>query len=264
MKNNKFEMEIQVMFDIQVMLPKFETIEKMEEERELRISHLNEHSTIESMRLAKTIENCSYDEPCKNCACPICCRNNRLKLINRASNLATKNHDWLIVTIVLYDQSFTDDRLEGYSIKNAQLRLRKWMDRCQIEGPVIGGFEMDFHSEDGMWYPHFHLLLRDQPSNKKLASMIKGICKPARKRERIPRPIMFQQLKNKHEQISYIFKYMWQRVEIVKKKSIQDKERHKKFRLLPHQFTGGLLKISTVNFSTLTFTYKCRALLSKK
>ncbi|WP_318439645.1 hypothetical protein [Photobacterium leiognathi] len=194
-------------------LPKFESINDALDENEIRISTLRYIGGEDYEELANRLWECNKGELiCNSLACKLCNRNYRLARVNTLVEkvLNTKN-SWWIVTIIDYERAFTD--LDTFDVRKSKDRLRKILERSGFEGPIVGSFEIDFHESCGLWLPHFHLLCPSTIKNKQAKEVLKEKLHKQQshhiKKGRKARPVKFQKLQNPYEQISYIYKLVF-------------------------------------------------------
>jgi hypothetical protein len=105
--------------------------------------------------------------------------------------------------------------------------------------------------------PHFHLLVqRDAKGLDALrAKLLKGRNLGARPGVK-NRPMMVKKVTNPPEQVSYLYKTMWSRIELF---STERRERNtKKYRLRESQLALSLRKLDQIGFAGLEFLYGVR------
>lgn len=82
---------------------------------------------------------------------------------------------------------------------------------------VIGGFEMDYHTDTGLWLPHFHLITFDEEEAlNKLWNRMKNKRNMSVRKNVISRPMFDTGIDEPEKQITYLFKVIWWRVESYK------------------------------------------------
>ncbi|EMA9490370.1 TPA: hypothetical protein U5E00_004317 [Yersinia enterocolitica] len=253
--------------ELALTIPGFETPEQARKEREFRIASLPRYARSRYKTLCTKLEECHPEYPCGSAACPECFRKHRLEMIGEVINLCKKRKMWRSLTIIFYQDAFSDDQLFQWRPDTLMARLRRWLKECGFSAMVIGGFEMDYHIDVKKWMPHFHLIipndkqaiesLRNKMKNKRNMNTRKGV---------INRPMLVSKLKSPTRQVSYRFKAIWWRVESIQYDDFYiqgDKERKrkrwtKKYRLLSKQHADSLVLLDFIGISGLTFMYKVR------
>ncbi|EKN5096627.1 hypothetical protein RSI60_000227 [Yersinia enterocolitica] len=248
-------------------LSKFETAEQVRAERLIRERALQKRQEKIYQDLFNKLKYCHPSYPCGSAACPECFRKHRLEMIGEVINLCKKRKMWRSLTIIFYQDAFSDDQLFQWRPDTLMSRLRRWLKECGFSAMVIGGFEMDYHIDVKKWMPHFHLIipndkqaiesLRNKMKNKRNMNTRKGV---------INRPMLVSKLKSPTRQVSYRFKAIWWRVESIQYDDFYiqgDKERKrkrwtKKYRLLSKQHADSLVLLDFIGISGLIFMYKVR------
>ena len=125
---------------------------------------------------------------------------------------------------------------------------------------MIGFFEVDYQSEYQRWMPHFHLLVRCKDSHspqwERLRKVFANQSPPINVNVRKRRPVLFQKFKDPLQQIAYICKFMWQRVEA--RYNEEGNRLTKKYRLSNGKFVDSLLMLDSLKLADLEFMYEVR------
>lgn len=248
-------------------IPGFETPEQARKERVFRIASLSTYTGACYKALCERLTECHPKYPCNSAACPECHRRYRLQMTREVLRLCNKTHKWRSVTLIFYQDAFTDAEAPIWSPDALIARLRRWLKECGFKYMVIGGFEMDYHIDTGLWLPHFHLItFNEEEALNKLRNRMKNKRNMSARKSVISRPMFDTGIDNPEKQISYLFKAIWWRVEsykenkpiLINNKSIKPKRRTKKFRLCPKQHAHSLVMMDKQGIQTLTFMYKVR------
>lgn len=239
-------------------LPKrFESLDKSIDERNLRIKALKKAGDKNCLALVCKLENCAQGDTCNSPACPVCFRDTRIKLYQELMTAARRPRDWRVITLVFYKDAMTSDELSKWDNKRLLNKLRSRLRAANIKGPVLGGFEMDYHVQSGLWMPHLHLLV---PAQSDALTALRRSMNRLEKTEingKVKRPMMLQQLSCRPRQLSYLLKSYWSRIEAYE--DINNKGRTKKYRLRDQELCGSLLKLDQLGFSQLIFRYGTRS-----
>ncbi|MEB7861508.1 hypothetical protein NGK12_13155 [Raoultella ornithinolytica] len=245
----------------------FETPEQARKEREFRIASLSTYTGARYKALCAKLTGCHPKYPCNSAACPECRRGYRLQITREVLRLCSKTDKWRNVTLIFYQDAFTDAEAPIWSPDALIARLRRWLKECGFRYMVIGGFEMDYHTDTGLWLPHFHLItFNEEEALNKLRNRMKNKRNMSARKSVISRPMFDTGIDNPEKQISYLFKTIWWRVESYKEnklvfinnKSIKPKRRTIKRRLRPKQHAHSLVMMDKQGIQTLTFMYKVR------
>ncbi|WP_434171087.1 hypothetical protein AHYW_002432 [Providencia manganoxydans] len=246
------------------VLPNFETAKKVRQERELRIKKLTRYLSKKSQKLMNKLKNCHPEYPCGSAACPECTRKHRLEMTKEVMTICSNLDEWKSVTLIFYQDAISNDDFWGFDLNKLKRRLRRWLNDCGFSTVVIGGYEMDFHTDVQKWLPHFHLIVPNEPDainqlRIKMKSQQNAVFRP----NIINRPILVNNLKIPEKQISYHFKLIWWRIEsmiyyetinVVRKV----RRRTKKFRLKKKEYIQSLVMLDEIGISELTFMYKVK------
>lgn len=248
-------------------IPGFETPEQARKERAFRIASLSTYTGARYKALCAKLTECHPKYPCNSAACPECRRGYRLQMTREVLRLCSKTNKWRSVTLIFYQDAFTDAEAPIWSPDALIARLRRWLKECGFRYMVIGGFEMDYHTDTGLWLPHFHLItFNEEEALNKLRNRMKNKRNMSARKSVISRPMFDTGIDNPEKQISYLFKTIWWRVESYKEhrlmvfnnKSVKPKRRTIKRRLRPKQHAYSLVMMDELGIHTLTFMYKVR------
>lgn len=256
---NKFmNARISGLIDVEYFLPEFETNEACWKEKKVRVKKLSVSSRYSARLLAAKLSDCDEDEPCYSLACPECIRRLRVRKISQLARFCEDYTEWSIATFIYFDEMVRE--LEHINIKRLKDRFRKQLLRAGITDVVIGYFEIDYQPEYHHWMPHFHLLVgcrnSHTPEWMRLRSLFQQQDVPSNVNIRKHCAITVQDLEDPLEQIAYICKFMWQRVESY----INAKGRRQtiKYRLSNSRFVDSLLMLDSLKLSDLEFMYGVR------
>ena len=250
-------------YDIKTDLPGFETITKVSNESQIRQKALIKGGHRD---LAVKLADCAADYRCESPACPQCVRHNRRGFYHAAAALS-KQHDMAnqrTVTLIYYSEALTSKELKDFDPNRLTERVRKQLTRCGFQNPVIGGLELDYHEDIGLWIPHFHLLVTNDTEPLEILRekyLAKEKRPPSKGTHTTPtsRPMMVQRLKRPPKQLSYLCKQRWQSISAyigtVKGKR---KRRTDKHRLETYKFILSLIVLDSYTFSDLMILYKVR------
>lgn len=253
---NKFmNARISELIDVESLLSKFETHEACLEEKKVRVKKLSASSSYSARLLAAKLSECDEDEPCYSLACPECIRSLRVKKISQLALFCEDYTKWSVATFIYFDEM--ERELGHIDIKRLKDRLRKQLERAGVTGVAIGYFEIDYQSEYHHWMPHFHLLVKCRDSHtpewEKLRNKFHQQEAPNNVNIRNHCPIKVQDLEDPLEQIAYICKFMWQRVEVYK--DTKGRRKRKKYRLSSCRFVDSLLRLDLLKLGDLEFKY---------
>lgn len=206
--------------------------------------------------LAKVLQNCKQRRPCKSAACPKCMRTERAWFISQIRSLANKE-EWRFVTSVFYPDAMTTDQLETFSFIKLRDRLRKQLEACGIDSPAIGGFEVDYHSESGLWIPHAHFIVKCKSKWK--LDIFRNFYKKDKYLTTRPgvknRPILVKKIRHLRNLSGYLFKSDWCRVEHWESLG---KRRSKKLTLRQEELEVALRVRDEIGVAGLRFFYRVR------
>lgn len=249
------------------VLPNFETVKDVRQERELRIKKLTRYLSKKSQKLMNKLKNCHPEYPCGSAACPECVRKHRLEMTKAVMTICSNLDEWKSVTLIFYQDAINNGNFWDFDLNKLKRRLRRWLNDCGFSKMVIGGYEMDFHTDVKKWLPHFHLIVPNEPDSiSKLRLKMKSQQNAVFRPDIINRPILVNNLKIPEKQISYHFKSIWWRIESISYdeaikiglKVSKRKRRTKKFRLKKKEYIQSLLMLDKIGISELTFMYKVK------
>ncbi|MEI9750036.1 hypothetical protein V5085_03735 [Moellerella wisconsensis] len=248
-------------------LPNFETVKDVRQERELRIKKLTRYLSKKSQKLMNKLKNCHPEYSCGSAACPECVRKHRLEMTKAVMTICSNLDEWKSVTLIFYQDAISNDGYWDFDLNKLKRRLRRWLNDCGFSKMVIGGYEMDFHTDVQKWLPHFHLIVPNEPDPiSKLRLKMKSQQNAVFRADIINRPILVNNLKIPEKQISYHFKSIWWRIESISYdekieiglKVRKRKRRTKKFRLKKKEYIQSLVMLDEIGISELTFMYKVK------
>ncbi|WP_323914308.1 hypothetical protein [Aeromonas caviae] len=256
---NKFmNARVNELIDIESSLPKFETLKACWKESNTRIDKLSRSSGYGARLLAAKLSDCNEEDPCYSFACPECVRLLRLRKISQLTRFCEDYTEWKVATFIYYDEMIRE--LKHLDIVRLKDRLRKQLKRAGVTDIVIGFFEVDYQSEYQRWMPHFHLLVRCKSSHspqwERLRKVFANQSPPINVYVRKRRPVLFQRFKDPLQQIAYICKFMWQRVEA--RYNEEGNRLTKKYRLSNGKFVDSLLMLDSLKLADLEFMYEVR------
>ncbi len=248
-------------YDIKTDLPNFETREDAAHESQIRQKALIKEGYHD---LAGKLADCAEDYRCESPACPQCVRIHRRGFYHAVTALS-KLHDMAnqrTVTLIYYSEALTSEELKDFDPNRLTERVRKQLTRSGFQNPVIGGLELDYHEDIGLWIPHFHLLVVDD------AEPLITLRKKHFKKEKRPasesmhttptsRAMMVQELKHPPKQLSYLCKQRWQSI-CAYIDIVTGKRRTKKYRLELYKFILSLTVLDSYTFSDLMLLYRVR------
>jgi hypothetical protein len=248
-------------YDIRADLPGFETAKDAKNESQIRQDTLKKE---EYRILAWELAHCVTRRPCMSPACPKCVRHNRRGFYHAATRLSKrhKTANQRTVTLIYYSAAMTSEQLEDFDPNRLKERMRKQLIRCGFRNPVIGGLELDYHEDIGLWIPHFHLLVVDDITaleklrNRYLAKE-KRPASDSTPEGYTSRPMLVQDLKHPPEQLSYLCKQRWQLIRPYEDPET-GKRRTRKLRLKKNEFIQSLTVLNDYTFSDLMFLFGVR------
>ncbi|MCK7022807.1 hypothetical protein [Enterobacter kobei] len=257
-----------------VTIPGFETREQMEKERLYRIKALlravrqnrddnrDESKEVrkahkkwrkQAFQLKRKLKACTPEHQCGSAACPQCFRMHRLRKLAELFPLRASKGAYRVVTLVYYDVMLEESEISRWEHKKFRERVYRMIKRAGFRGKIMGGYELDFHTDIQRWMPHLHLLMLREPGALKMLRKAMTRRKNMRAREGITsRPMKSQKLRDFDEQVTYCFKGMWQEVRPYPDEV--GKRRTRKHRLPPVLLARALCKQEDMGFTGLTFT----------
>ena len=242
-------------YDIENLLAGFETIKMAKRELDHRIDLLEKSNHDDDFEVYEELSSCRR-YPCNSAACPVCYRLYRKWFFSEVMQMADAIKGGRIATINFYSEMMTDEQLESFDAKRLNNRLHKQLERCGFKRPVIGCLEFDKHKENGLWLPHYHLLVFDSDTAvKKLRKLFR---RPSEKRKKtgakVDRPILLRKLKDPVDQISYLCKSYSKFISASK----IGKRKTRKGRLNPVHERLSLRVKHRLTFSKLLFLHNAR------
>lgn len=244
--------------DISKLLPGFETVADAIREARYRQIALRNSSDNDCLELAGKIEVCRrLKHPCSSGSCPRCCRDFRRWFYAEASKLCDEYNQACILTVILYDKAMTSREFGEFCPRKLKQYFGEHLRQCGFKDPVIGGLEIDYHPETGLWLPHFHLLVlgNDSPI-KTLRNIYRKIESILGRTAKNDRAVRRDKLLNTPEQISYLFKSYWSRIEAYQ--APNGKRWTRKLRLKPAELRLSLLVMDRIGFTGRLFLYGVR------
>ena len=248
-------------YDIKKDLPGFESKQACIKESQIRQKALIKEGYHD---LAGKLADCAEDYRCESPACPQCVRHNRRGFYHAAAVLSEQYDlaNQRTVTLICYSEAMTNEELENFDPNRLKEKVRKQLTRCGFENPVIGGLELYYHEDIGLWIPHFHLLVVDD------AEPLITLRKKHFKKEKRPtsdnpptsyisRSMMVQELKHPPEQLSYLCKQRWQSI-CAYIDTVKGKRKTRKLRLKGYKFILSLAVLDRYTFSDLMLLYRVR------
>lgn len=248
-----------------VKMKGFETSEKAEEETKKRIEKLYKVDGSAHKTLASRMEDCidyrgqigeKIGELCGSRACPLCNRDLRQKLVDEYVELIEEDpRDYMLMTIIPYQLWFKHHELDQFNLSSVKREFREQLKSAGFRGPMIGMFEMDFHTPDDVWGPHFHLILPYTDRNLqayKDYQNLKNWCDAIEFAEHVShRPFHHELIKENEvtETVSYIHKMMpRERTHYINKDGCKKTGAR---RLKTKLFADSLVKIDQWSYKTL-------------
>lgn len=210
---NRHPLELDEHNDIESLLEDFETVRQVKKRRNQRVDVLERSQLEEDVTLHDVLSGCGR-HPCNSAACPICFRQFRKWFFAEGIRLFNTFPNAHMLTIIYYSEMMTDTQLKSFSATRLHNRLRKQLERAGFRYPVMGCLEFDYHEENGLWQPHYHLLTFDDKATvKKLRNVF---SRPSERRKnssaKVGRPVLASKIRNPVEQISYMCKTYSSRV----------------------------------------------------
>ncbi len=245
-------------YEIEEQLSNFESIDDAINESLIRQKFLYDSELDEDHLIANDLESCieNVDRVCNSTACPIDVRLFRQWLCAELIELALQHECLQLLTLLFYDEMMTDKELNRCDFKKLKERLWRQLKRAGFENPVIGTLEFDYHTECGLWLPHFHLIVMDdRPAVEKLRAYFKKQKRPGYT-STISRPFYVRDIHSKAGAFSYVCKLY--SMSVVPYLNGQGERRTKKYRLKDKQLRLSLRVCDRLGFSGLLFLYGVR------
>lgn len=265
--------------DINKDMPKFESIDDCLRENKIRTKFLYEigmglkpeNKYRKYLKLVKKLEGCTPEHPCKSMACSLCQRTRRLLFMQKWLPYIKDHQDeYVAVTLISYMDMFPDKELLGWDFDAMKERYRKAISRIGFSGPVIGGFEMDYHNythepELSCWMPHFHLLVPNEPEKLKQLHQYMLRDKNLHARDgRKNRPCRKDIIDDPVRAVSYCISGMWMEHVWFRNEEEDVKKRRKSGRIRDeHIFAKSLVKLDRMSDGQLTFGVNVQAMRKK-
>lgn len=265
--------------DIKKVMPAFECVEDCIIENKIRSKFLYEigvnFKSIKKvgkyLSLAKEIENCTPEYSCGSMACSLCQRTRRLLFMRKWLQYIKDHQDmYVAVTLISYVDIFPDKELLGWDFDAMKERYRKAISRIGFSGPVIGGFEMDYHNythdpELSCWMPHFHLLVPNEPEKLKQLHQYMLRDKNLHARDgRKNRPCRKDIIDDPIRAVSYCISGMWMEHAWFRNEEDKVKKRRKSGRIRDERiFAKSLVKLDRMSDGQLTFGVNVQAIRKK-
>ncbi|KDE33661.1 hypothetical protein AW40_26600 [Kosakonia radicincitans UMEnt01/12] len=264
---------------IKISMPKFEIVENCIRENKVRADILYkvaeglkpDKKHRKYLRLAKKLDNCLPDSPCGSMACSLCQRTRRLKFMQKWLPYIKKHQDeYVAVTVVSYVDMLPNKKLFGWKYDALKERVRKAISRIGFSGPVIGGFEMDYHNythdpDVSHWMPHHHLLVPNEPEKIDRLRQYMLRDKNLHARDgRKNRPLKVGRIDDPVRALSYCISGMWMEHVWFRNEKGEVKKRRKPGRIRDERvFAKSLVKLDRMSDGQLTFGVNVQALRKK-
>lgn len=255
---------IQIALMIRKEMPGFETLAKANAENQVRITVLrrvgDKLDKPDYLELADRLESCVKGHPCGSMACSRCSHQRRLRLVNKWLDFLMANPNYVMVTLIFYDEMFPNSQLLDWDMNRLKQRLRKQLERIEFEGPIFGGFEMDYHRHtqqpgESCWMPHFHLMLPNDPAKlKQLRQYMLRAKNLHRRKGKVNRPMREDPVVDVVHALTYCFKTMWQELPIFVNAEGELTSGRYKRRLKDPVLAKSLVKLDRLTDSQLTLT----------
>ncbi|MEO5332952.1 MAG: hypothetical protein H7839_13085 [Magnetococcus sp. YQC-5] len=241
-------------YDIRQKLPKFESREAMNEEKNLRYSLLLKNKVKGADAVATRLSEC-VPRPCMSPACPECARLFRRWKFWAISKLF-RGEETYSVTIVPTTARMGDDDLMKFNPRSFAERIRHQLDEVNVDVIAVGGIEIDYHSHVRLWQPHIHLLVSGATKEELL-----GLTRFYRTKRELDNsdgvrkvPVMIKKIDNRAKAFSYILKMRPMRRDhfIGKDGSYR---RPRKYRLDEPQLSLSLVMLNKFKLTDFLFLY---------
>lgn len=253
----------------------FETIDEMLAENVIRVKVLRKVGSQCGnklyLQLAHKIEGCTPESPCGSMACSLCQRTRRLKFMQKWLVYIKEHQDeYVAITVVSYVDMLPNKKLLGWKYDAMKERMRKAISRIGFSGPVIGGFEMDYHNythdpDVSHWMPHYHLLVPNEPEKIEQLRQYMLRDKNLHARDgRKNRPLKVGRIDDPVQALSYCISGMWmEHVWFRNEKGVM-KKRRKPGRIRNERvFAKSLVKLDRMSDGQLTFGVNVQAMRKK-
>ncbi|PML78142.1 hypothetical protein BCT69_16575 [Enterovibrio norvegicus] len=215
----------------------------------------------QALYLADKLEGCLSDSTdfCGSLACKRCVRDVRMKAVDRlVKEMGGKPYK--LITLVCYSDVIHGSSLDELNIKKLKDKLRKQLERSDVYLPLIGTFEVDYHSHIDSWVPHFHLLM---PACEKTEGAIRSSFRKSHDikmwKGRIARPVYLKSVIAGEEvaAVSYVLKVVWATcVDYWCER--REKLVTKKMRGKPTHVAESLLFLDSITSDQVVFEYRVK------
>lgn len=252
--------------DIQKAMPGFELISDCLAENTKRAAILYAQGRKfkkgkKYLLLAQKIEACCPECPCGSMACSLCQRTRRLRVMHKwLPFIESHQGAYVAVTLVFYEEMHSSARMFGWDFPSLREKVRKAVSRMGFSGPVIGGFEMDYHwyvhaPELSHWMPHFHLLVPNEPVKlRKLHEYMLRDRNLHARDEKKNRPFRKDCIDDPIRALSYCVSGIWMQHTWFRNEKGELKKRQKGHRIRSQRvFAKSLVKLNRLSDGLLTF-----------
>ncbi|HDH7788065.1 TPA: hypothetical protein PJH86_002879 [Raoultella ornithinolytica] len=265
--------------EIKKSMPKFESVDDCLLENKVRADFLykvgmklgSSDKGVKYLSLAHKIERCTPESPCGSTACSLCQRTRRLKFMQKWLPYIKEHQDeYKTATLIFYVEKLPNNKLFGWDFDALKERVRKAISRIGFSGPVIGGFEMDYHNythdpDVSHWMPHFHLLVPNEPEKIEQLRQYMLRDKNLHARDgRKNRPLKVGGIDDPVQALSYCISGMWMEHVWFRNEKDVVKKCRKPVRIRDERvFAKSLVKLDRMSDGQLTFGVNVQALRKK-
>lgn len=265
--------------EIKKHMPKFESIDDSIGENKIRADIIykvsdelkSERNYRKYLKLAKKLDNCLPEYLCGSMACNLCQRTRRLKFMQKwLPYIKAHQDEYVAVTLIFYVEMLPNNKLFGWDFDALKERVRKAISRIGFSGPVIGGFEMDYHNythdpDVSHWMPHFHSLVPNEPEKIEQLRQYMLRDKNLHARDgRKNRPLKVVRIDDPVRALSYCISGMWMEHVWFRNEKGEVKKRRKPGRIRDERvFAKSLVKLDRMSDGQLTFGVNVQALRKK-
>jgi hypothetical protein len=202
-------------YDIERIMPKFETVEQAERYRHSRIAILRKGGRADK-GLAEKLEACGGEDGwCLSRACPVCARFFRRWIIGEALRILRPRTDLLAATLVMPERQARPGRLQGTDTKAALATMKRQLERAGIPNlVVVGGLDISLEIDrrlgrPNLWQPHVHFI----SSGCSRKDLRQALAHHYPATDRVPEPVHIDLVRDsdRPKQISYCFKSLYRR-----------------------------------------------------
>lgn len=278
-KPQKSDEPKKVMKEIKNHMPKFESIDDCIRENKTRANTLYKvgmklgasDKGIKYLSLAHKIEGCTPESPCGSMACSLCQRTRRINYMQKwLSYIEAHQDEYRAVTVVSYVDMLPNKKLLGWKYDAVKERLRKAISRIGFSGPVIGGFEMDYHNythdpDVNHWMPHNHLFVPNEPEKiEKLRQYMLRDRNLHARDGRKNRPLKVGRIDDPVRALSYCISGMWMEHVWFRNEKGEVKKCRKPRRIRNERiFAKSLVKLDRMSDGQLTFGVNVQTMRKK-